>query len=85
MRRSTLASIALCLAGGPGARQAAALGIRIAKDALVDLLRSVPQPPVGAVRFLGVDDFALRKVTPTPRSWLIWKPAARSTCARPGR
>ncbi|MFB7397759.1 ISL3 family transposase [Streptomyces sp. NPDC056191] len=59
--RSMLASIALCLAGRPGARLAAALGIRIAKDALLDLLRSVPQPPVGAVRFLGVDDFALRK------------------------
>ncbi|MFF4434393.1 ISL3 family transposase [Streptomyces sp. NPDC001513] len=59
--RSMLASIALCLAGRPGARLAAALGIRIAKDALLDLLHSVPQPPVGAVRFLGVDDFALRK------------------------
>ncbi|AWZ10380.1 ISL3 family transposase [Streptomyces sp. ICC1] len=58
--RSMLASIALCLAGRPGARLAAALGIRIAKDALLDLLRSVP-PPIGAVRFLGVDDFALRK------------------------
>lgn len=59
--RSMLASIALCLAGRPGARLAAALGIRVSKDALLDLLRSVPQPPVGAVRFLEVDDFALRK------------------------
>ncbi|MFI1942503.1 ISL3 family transposase [Streptomyces virginiae] len=59
--RSMLASIALGLAGRPGARLAAALGIRIAKDALLGLLHSVPQPPVGAVRFLGVDDFALRK------------------------
>lgn len=59
--RSLLASIALCLAGRPGARLAAALGIRIAKDALLDLLHSVPQPPVGAVGFLGVDDAALRK------------------------
>ncbi|MCZ7462280.1 ISL3 family transposase [Streptomyces sp. WMMC940] len=47
--------------GRPGARLAAALGIRMAKDALLDLLRSVPQPPVGTVRSLGVDDFALRK------------------------
>ncbi|MCX5195795.1 ISL3 family transposase [Streptomyces sp. NBC_00249] len=59
--RSMLSSIALTLAGRPGARLAALLGIRIAKDALLDLLRSVPQQPVGAVRFLGVDDFALRK------------------------
>ncbi|MFB6514452.1 transposase family protein [Streptomyces virginiae] len=37
--RSMLASIALGLAGRPGARLAAALGIRIAKDALLDLLQ----------------------------------------------
>lgn len=59
--RSMLTSIALTLAGRPGARLAAMLGIRIAKDALLDLLRSVPQRPVGVVRYLGVDDFALRK------------------------
>ncbi|MFJ7593545.1 ISL3 family transposase [Streptomyces sp. NPDC097617] len=59
--RSMLASIALTLAGRPGARLAAMLGIRIAKDAMLDLLRSVPQQPVGRVRYLGVDDFALRK------------------------
>ncbi|WP_078905502.1 MULTISPECIES: transposase [Streptomyces] len=48
--------------GGPSRRPPGrGLGIRIAKDALLDLLRSVPRPPVGAVGFLGVDDFALRK------------------------
>ncbi|GLW04485.1 transposase [Streptomyces lavendulae] len=56
-----LASIALTLAGRPGARLAAMLGIRIAKDAMLDLLRSVPQQPAGQVRYLGVDDFALRR------------------------
>ncbi|MFE2322303.1 transposase family protein, partial [Streptomyces sp. NPDC059441] len=35
--RSILASIALCLAGRPGARLAAALAIRIAKDGVVTL------------------------------------------------
>lgn len=49
--RSMLTSIALTLAGRPGARLARLLGIRIAKDALLELLRSVPQQPVGAVRF----------------------------------
>ncbi|MFE3121804.1 hypothetical protein ACFXHD_00075 [Streptomyces hydrogenans] len=82
--RSMLASIALCLAGRPGARLAAALGIRIAKDALLDLLCSLPQPSVGTVRFLGVDDFALRKAAPTRRSWSIWKPDARSTSCPAG-
>ncbi|MFE2283966.1 hypothetical protein ACFXDJ_07325 [Streptomyces sp. NPDC059443] len=46
--RSMLTSIVLCLAGRPSARLAAALGIRITKDALLDLLRSVPRPPVGS-------------------------------------
>ncbi|GAB7109702.1 hypothetical protein JCM4814A_80170 [Streptomyces phaeofaciens JCM 4814] len=76
--RSILASIAFCLAGRPGARLAAALAIRIAKDALLDLLRSVPQPPVGAVRFLGWTISLCTRAPPTRRSWLIWKPAVRS-------
>ncbi|MFD8726136.1 ISL3 family transposase [Streptomyces sp. NPDC059629] len=59
--RSVLVSIALCLAGRPGARLAAALKIRVAKDTLLNLLRTLPDPPTSAVRVLGVDDFALRK------------------------
>ncbi|MEU9142261.1 hypothetical protein AB0D33_41100 [Streptomyces sp. NPDC048404] len=64
--RSILASIALCLAGRPDGRLAAALAIRIAKDALLDLLRSVPQPPVGAVRFLATD------------AWHLWRSIAEA-------
>jgi len=59
--RSALVSIALCLAGRPGARLAAALKIRVAKDTLLNLLRAIPDPPLSEVRVLGVDDFALRK------------------------
>lgn len=59
--RAVLTAIALCLAGRPGARLAAALRIRVAKDKLLELLRSVPEPPPAGVRILGVDDFALRK------------------------
>ncbi|MER6068007.1 ISL3 family transposase [Streptomyces sp. NPDC001817] len=59
--RSVLESIALCLAGRPGARLAAALKIRVAKDTLLNLLRAIPDPPTSEVRVLGVDDFALRK------------------------
>ena len=59
--RALLTSIALCLAGRPGARLAAALSIRVAKDTLLELLRSLPELPPTTVRALGVDDFALRK------------------------
>ncbi|MFJ2192650.1 transposase [Kitasatospora sp. NPDC087861] len=59
--RSVLLSIARTLAGRPGARLAALLGIRAAKDTLLHLLRSMPEPPATPVRVLGVDDFALRK------------------------
>jgi transposase len=57
--RSALAAVAL--AGRPGARLAAALGIRVGRDTLLDLLRRAPEPAVGAVSVLGVDDFAFRK------------------------
>ncbi|MFG2369835.1 ISL3 family transposase [Streptomyces mirabilis] len=59
--RTLLTSIAACLAGRPGARLAAALSIRVAKDKLLELLRGLPELPEVSVRVLGVDDFALRK------------------------
>jgi transposase len=37
------------------------LGLRVAKDTLLRLIRAVPEDPVGEIRVLGVDDFALRK------------------------
>ncbi|WNZ07350.1 ISL3 family transposase [Streptomyces sp. 11x1] len=59
--RTLLTSIAACLAGRPGARLAAALNIRVAKDKLLELLQGLPELPQTRVRVLGVDDFALRK------------------------
>ncbi|MFE2945100.1 ISL3 family transposase [Streptomyces sp. NPDC059255] len=59
--RAVLSSIALTLAGRPGARLAGALSVRVAKDTLLKLLRTVPEPSPSQVRVLGVDDFALRK------------------------
>jgi len=54
-------SIALALAGRPGARLAAALGMSISRSSLLRLIRGLPDPPVAAVAVLGVDDFAFRR------------------------
>ncbi|MFJ6138452.1 ISL3 family transposase [Kitasatospora sp. NPDC092286] len=59
--RSILTPVACTLAGRSGARFAALLGIRVAKDTLLQLLRSMPEPPATPVRVLGADDFALRR------------------------
>ncbi|MFF3159876.1 transposase, partial [Streptomyces sp. NPDC057910] len=42
-------------------RLAAVLGIPAAKDTLLRLLRALPEEPVGQVKVLGVDDFAMRR------------------------
>ncbi|MFD9634304.1 hypothetical protein [Streptomyces violascens] len=59
--REQLTSIALASAGRAGARSAGVLGLRVAKHTLLRLVRVTPEGPVGQVRVLGVDDFALRK------------------------
>ncbi|MGW6799406.1 ISL3 family transposase [Streptomyces sp. NPDC055039] len=59
--RGMLTSIAVALAGRPGSRLAVALGVPVAKDTLLRILRALPEEPAGQVRVLGVDDFALRK------------------------
>jgi transposase len=56
-----LAQIALALAGRAGARVSTRLGLVVAKDTLIRLIRSLPVPAVDTVVELGVDDFALRK------------------------
>jgi transposase len=59
--RAALTSIAIALAGRAGARLAEALGMTVARDTLLNLLRCTPTPDVGEVEVLGVDDFALRR------------------------
>ncbi|MEU6768083.1 transposase family protein [Streptomyces sp. NPDC046853] len=59
--RTLLARVAEALAGRPGARLAGKLGMPVSKDTLLRLLRAAPLPVTGAVRVLGVDEFALLK------------------------
>ncbi|WP_406414690.1 ISL3 family transposase (plasmid) [Streptomyces halstedii] len=59
--RGVLTQIGLAMAGRAGARLASAVGITVGKDALLRLVRALPDPEVGEVEVLGVDDFAFRK------------------------
>ena len=56
-----LVDIALALAGRPGSRLAAKLGMPCCRDVLIRLIRAQPLPEVGQIEVLGVDDFAIRR------------------------
>jgi transposase len=56
-----MTQIGLALAGRAGARLASAVGITVGKDTLLRLVRALPEPEIGEVEVLGVDDFAFRK------------------------
>ncbi len=59
--RRMLTAVGLALAGRAGARLAAALGMPASRHRLLRLVRALPDPPVGEVAVLGVDDFAVRR------------------------
>ena len=54
-------AIAVALAGRPGSRLAATLGLSASRSVLIRLLRALPLLTPKRVRVLGVDDFALRR------------------------
>lgn len=56
-----LEHIALALAGRAGARLAARLGVRVSRSLLIRLIRALPDPVVGTVTIVGVDEFAKRR------------------------
>ncbi|WP_433523935.1 hypothetical protein ACQPZ2_01335 [Nocardia pseudovaccinii] len=56
-----LTRIAVALAGPAGARLPAQLGLPGSRDTLLRLVRALPDPPVGAIAVLGVDDFAVKR------------------------
>ena len=59
--QDALASMALALAGRAGSRLATALGMPVSRSTLLRLIRRSPDPPVGTVPVLGVDEFAVRR------------------------
>jgi transposase len=59
--RSQLEAIALALAGRAGARLASALGTEVSRTTLIRLIHALPDPRIGQVTVLGVDDFAKRR------------------------
>src|SRR6266540_6719015 len=54
-------ALPISLAGRAGARLASVLGLPASHDTLLRLLRALPDPQVGQVAVLGVDDFAFRR------------------------
>ena len=59
--RGMLESIGLAVAARAGARLVGRLGLVTGRDTLLRLARAVPDPPIGIVTVLGVDDFAFRR------------------------
>ncbi|TMR12792.1 ISL3 family transposase [Nonomuraea turkmeniaca] len=61
--RTMLSAIAVRLAARAGARLAHLLGLPVAKDTLLRLVRAAPDPQVETARVVAIDDFSLRKRT----------------------
>jgi transposase len=59
--RALLTSIGVTLAGRAGARMAAGIGVSVSRSTLLRMVRALPDPEVGQVTVLGVDDFAKRR------------------------
>jgi transposase len=59
--RGMVESIGLALAGRAGSRLASRLGVPVSRSTLLRVIRALPDPQVGSVTVLGVDDFSLRR------------------------
>ena len=59
--RGLLERVALALAGRAGSRLARVLGAAVSRFTLIRLVRAMPDPEIGQVTVLGVDDWAKRR------------------------
>jgi transposase len=59
--QAALVAIGLALAGRAGSRLATQLGMAVSRSTLLRWIRALPDPPVGQLTILGVDEFALRR------------------------
>jgi transposase len=59
--RTAYEHIGLALAGRAGSRLAARLGLLVSRSTLLRLVHRLPDPEIGRVEVLGVDDFALAR------------------------
>jgi transposase len=59
--QAALETIGLALAGRSRSRLATKLGMSVGRSTLLRMIRALPDPPVGSVAVLGVDEFALRR------------------------
>ncbi|MEU7901220.1 ISL3 family transposase [Nonomuraea sp. NPDC049152] len=59
--RALLTSIAMALAGRAGARMARLVGAPVSRSTLLRMLRALPDPEIGQITVLGVDDFAKKR------------------------
>ena len=59
--QAALVAVGLALAGRPGSRLSAKLGMSVGRSTLLRMIRALPDPPIGQVAVLGVDEFALRR------------------------
>lgn len=61
MCRTVLEHIGLALAGRAGARRATRLGFAVGWNTMLRLVHALPDPQIGTVAVLGVDDFAIAR------------------------
>src|SRR6478609_10461081 len=59
--QAALVAVGLALAGRAGSRLATKLGMGVSRSTLLRMIRALPDPPVGQVAVLGVDEFASRR------------------------